>query len=119
MGEPTRPRLHFSLLLVPVLALTVSCGGASMPSIEEQKVNIMNRDIRLDLVSRQAFEETWGTAPYENKQWTQFYPIDDGSLVPQFRVPLGEAPPQWLNAVTSEVGHFLQRAAAVGSVRTT
>ncbi len=105
-----RMRLHVHLLycvVVPVLALSMSCGGPSLPPLSEQKANIMNDDIRIRLVSSKAFEEAWGAAPYEDRRWTMFYVVENGTLVPQFRVPIGEHPPQWQLSVESEVGHFL------------
>ncbi len=108
MGKRMRLQVHLpSLVVVPLLTLSMACGGPSLPPLSEQKASIMNDDIRLRLVSSRAFEEAWGAAPYEDRQWMQFYVVEGGALVPQFRVPIGEYPPHWRHAVESEVGRFL------------
>ncbi len=94
------------LLFVPILVMTGACGLFRGPTLAEQKAQIMNGDIRVRVLTRQAFLETWGPAGYQHRQRTQFYPIKDGRWVPQFRVPLGEAPLHWDLSVRSEVGIF-------------
>lgn len=104
---PVRTFRTLALLsALPVMVLAVACGLSSLPSLHEQKAQILNHDIRLRLVTRQAFREAWGPPTYELRQRTQFYPVKDGNLIPQFRVPLGETPDGWEPSVVSEEGFF-------------
>lgn len=96
-----------------ILGLTVlffvgqSCSLLSPPSLEEQKAQILNKDIRLKVQSPQAFLESWGDPTYQQSERTRFYPVKGGGLIPQFRVPLGEVPQGWENSIVSENGFFM------------
>ncbi len=100
------PPRRLCLVLVPILVMAGACGSPRLPPLPEQKARIMNEDIRPRVLTMQAFLETWGPAGYEHRERTQFYPVKNGNWVPQFRVPLGEAPPEWQTAVVSEEGFF-------------
>lgn len=89
-----------------VLLLGTGCSLTRMPSLNEQAARIASQDIRLGELTREAFLQAWGRPTYQLRQRTQFYPVRDGNLIPQFRVPLGEAPDGWEPAIMSEEAVF-------------
>jgi len=104
--------MHKHSIGVAAIAVFLSLGGVSCsmfppPSLEEQKAQILRGEIRLKKLTSQAFVEAWGKPTYLHQQRTQFYPVRNGNLLPQFRVPVGEAPPNWESGVVSEEGVFL------------
>ncbi len=117
---PARP-LHTVLLLVLPLVLTASgCSLLRGPTLAEQEAMILDRDIKLRALTIQAFLSTWGSPTYQDRQYTQFYPVQGGNWIPQFRVPLGELPPGWTVSIISKEGHFLgypERGELLGFVR--
>lgn len=90
-----------------IVLVAQSCSLLLPPSLEEQKAQILNKDIQLKVQSPQAFLESWGPPTYQYLQRTRFYPVKGGGLVPQFRVPIGEAPHGWENSIVSENGFFM------------
>lgn len=98
--------IGISPLVVLACLVGVSCSMVPLASLEEQKAQILRGEIRLKTVTSQAFVEAWGRPPYFSQHRTQFYPLRNGNLLPQFRVPLGEAPPNWDTGVVSEKGVF-------------
>jgi hypothetical protein len=94
---------------VPVLALgwLLSSCGVMPPSLDEQKRLIHDGQFHTKMLTRQAFIEAWGKPRYEHVESTRFYVTLDGNYVPQFRVPMGEAPAGWINDVVSENGYFM------------
>ena len=97
-------------LLVVVLAgvcASAACSYIRPPSLVEQEAMILDRDIQLNALSLQAFLNTWGPPNYGSREYTEFYPVENGNWIPQFRVPLGEPPPGWTHAVVREEGQFL------------
>jgi hypothetical protein len=86
----------FGITAVALLLIT-ACSG--MPTLEEQKTHILNRNFQLDLLSPEAFVEAWGAAPYQYQATMQFFPLRNGQYMPHFRVPLGEAPAGWDSTV--------------------
>ncbi len=93
--------------LVCVLVVVTSCGLFREPSLPEQQAMIVEGNIQLKALTTPAFLSTWGPPDYEDRQYTQFYPVENGNWVPQFRVPLGELPPGWKVSIVSKEGHFL------------
>lgn len=92
---------------IRVLALMLT---ACAPSFEQQKAWVQAGDLRLDKISSRAVLEAWGPASYEYKDFIQFYRLTNGQHVPQFRVPLGEAPSDWDTSADMGVGYFLAYA---------
>ncbi len=90
-----------------LLFTTQACQVFSSPTLEEQKAQILNKDIQLKVQTPQAFLESWGPPTYQYLQRTRFYPVKGGGLIPQFRVPIGEAPHGWESSIVSENGLFM------------
>lgn len=90
--------------------IAAACSCSSLPPLDEQASHVLNHDIQLNRLSSEAFWQAWGPPTYEHRQRTQFYPVKNGNLIPQFRVPLGEAPDDWQSSVVSEEGYFLAYA---------
>ncbi len=84
--------------------------AACTPSLEQQKAWVQAGDLRLDKISSRAVLDAWGPATYEYKDFIQFYRVTNGQHVPQFRVPLGEAPNDWDSSADMGVGYFLAYA---------
>lgn len=117
MSLPTRERQTVlsrsskaTFLCAAALLLAGACSFAALPPLDEQASHILNHDIRLHSLTTEAFLQAWGRPTYEHRQRTQFYPVKDGNLIPQFRVPLGQAPNDWQAAIVSEEGYFLAYA---------
>jgi hypothetical protein len=92
------------------LAMLLLFGGCAGPSLEEQKRQIQNQNLQLRLLTSEAFLGTWGHPTYQYEALVQFYPLNDGQLVPSFLVPTGEAPPNWDSTILSGVGRFFAYA---------
>jgi hypothetical protein len=78
-----------------------------MPPLDQQRADIQRHDFRAHHLTRQAFDQTWGPAAYSLREMMQFFPLEDGSYKPRTRVPVGETPPGWTNAVVFEPAVFL------------
>ena len=85
------------LLLLPACSLSLS----------EQKALIQRNDLRLHKLSSEAVLQSWGAPAYELREWTQFFRLSNGQLVPQFRVPLGDSPKDWDMSMEPGTGYFL------------
>jgi hypothetical protein len=98
---------QYSLLPILVAAiLFILIGGCGVP-LEEQKAHIRKHSLPFQVLSMQAFLETWGKPTYVHQETTQFYPVKSGNYVPRFRAPLGEPPAGWDASVVSEPAVFL------------
>jgi len=64
-------------------------------SLEEQKRLIRQNDMRVQRLTPRAFVEVWGKPTYAHQQFSQFFVMKDGSLIPQSRLALGGAPQGW------------------------
>jgi hypothetical protein len=80
---------------------------ACAPTLERQKDWVQNGNLRLEEISSRAVLDVWGVPAYEYKDFIQFYRLTNGQHVPQFRVPLGEAPNDWDSSADMGVGYFL------------
>ncbi len=85
--------------------LSVSC--SSLPSLEQQKRLIHDGDIRVHQLTPRAFVETWGEPTYIHQQFTHFFGMPDGRLIPQSRMALGESPPGWETGLVAGDAVFL------------
>ncbi len=92
------------------MLLAGACSFSSLPPLDEQASHVLNHDIQLEKLTSEAFWRAWGPPTYEHRQRTQFYPVKNGNLIPQFRVPLGEPPDDWQAAIVSEMGYFMAYA---------
>jgi hypothetical protein len=89
-----------------ILAAILLLAGCGVP-LEEQKAHIRKNSLPFQVLSIQAFLETWGKPTYVHQENTQFYPVKTGNYVPRFRAPMGEPPPGWDASVVSEPAVFL------------
>jgi hypothetical protein len=87
-------------------AILLVLEGCAVP-LEEQKAHIRKNSLPFQVLTTQAFLETWGKPTYVHQENTQFYPVKTGNYVPRFRAPLGEAPAGWDASVVSEPAVFL------------
>jgi hypothetical protein len=91
-----------------VLAVLVASSCAkSFPSLDEQKAEVRSGQLRFHVVTSQAVLAEWGAPTYGHREYTQFFPLENGTYVPSFRVPLGEAPSGWDNSMVPGDAIFL------------
>ena len=81
--------------------------AACAPTLDQQKAWVQAGDLRLEKIQSRAVLDAWGQATYEYKDFIQFYRLTNGQHIPQFRVPLGEAPNDWDSSADMGVGYFL------------
>ena len=51
--------------------------------------------------------ETWGPPTYAHQQFTHFFAMQDGRLIPQARMALGESPQGWETGLAAGDALFL------------
>lgn len=85
--------IHRPLIALSLIVTFVAC--SIMPSLEEQKRSVQQNDIRVHYLTPRAFVEVWGKPTYTHQQFSQFFVMKDGSLIPQSRLSLGESPQGW------------------------
>lgn len=90
-------------VMLSCFVATMACSGLTL---DEQKTQIRNNKIHFEGLTMQAFLDTWGKPTYVHRERMQFYMLDDGSSLPRFRVPLGEAPQGWSTGIISEDSTF-------------
>lgn len=93
-------------LLVGVL--WVACSG--MPPIDQQKRLVQAEDFRIQQLTPRAFVESWGEPTYTHQQFTHFFGMPDGRLIPQARMALGESPQGWETGLAAGDALFLAYA---------
>lgn len=98
--------VHAALMLSMIGLL--ACVG--LPPLAAQKQYIGRNELPLHQLSPQAFQETWGAASFTHLQRTLFFEMPDDSLVPQFRMALGESPAGWDGDLKGGVTLFLAYA---------
>lgn len=106
-------RAHPITRVQPILLTVVLLLGACAPallSLEQQKAQVRNGQLRVQMVTGRAILDVWGPPSYGHQEYTQFFSMQDGTYLPFFRVPLGEAPSGWDNAVVSGQAQFLAYA---------
>ena len=86
----------------------VAC--SSMPTIDQQKQLVQSSDFRIQQLTPRAFVETWGDPTYTHQQFTHFFGMQDGRLIPQARLALGESPQGWETGLAAGDALFLAYA---------
>ena len=82
------------------LVAILSAGCSSLPSLDQQKQLVQQGDYRIHQLPPRAFVETWGEPTYTHQQFTHFFGMQDGQLIPQSRMALGESPQGWETGLT-------------------
>lgn len=104
--KPTRIIAMGGWLLVGIL----SVGCSSFPSLDRQKQLVQQGDYRIQQLTPRAFVEAWGEPTYTHQQFTHFFGMPDGRLIPQSRMALGESPQGWETGLASGDALFLAYA---------
>jgi len=94
-----------ALFVLPITMVFAACSG--VPSLEEQKRFIQQNDIRMHDLTPRAFVEVWGKPTYAHQQFSQFFVMKDGSLIPQSRLSLGDSPQGWETGLEAGDALFL------------
>ena len=89
-------------------ALIVACSG--LPSFDQQKRLVQAGDFRIHQLTPRAFVEIWGQPTYTHQQFTHFFAMQDGRLIPQARMALGESPQGWETKLAAGDALFLAYA---------
>ncbi len=100
-------RILFLRLLFPLLLLA-AC--TNLPSLDAQKQLIERGDLQIHRLTPRAFVETWGDPTYIHQEFSQFFVMNDGSLIPQSRLSLGESPKGWETGLEAGDSLFLAYA---------
>jgi hypothetical protein len=98
--------LHLLVLIVPMI-LSMACSGLPL---DAQKRLIERGDLQVRRLTPRAFVETWGNPTYMYREFTQFFAMNDGSLVPQSRLALGDSPKGWETGLEAGDALFLAYA---------
>jgi len=94
------------LLLVAILP--VACSG--LPPFDQQKRLVQQGDFQIRQLTPRAFVEIWGEPTYIHQQFTHFFGMKDGRLIPQARMALGESPQGWETGLAAGDALFLAYA---------
>ncbi len=82
-------------------------GACALPSLDQQQEQVRRGELALHTLTIPAFLSVWGEPTFDHAEYTQFFLVENGSYVPRFRVPLGEAPPGWDSRVVTGEARFL------------
>ncbi len=88
----------------------VSVACSNMPPLDHQKQFVRSGDFRIQQLTPRAFVETWGEPTYTHQQFTHFFGMQDGRLIPQARLALGESPQGWETGLAAGDALFLAYA---------
>src|SRR6185295_16713041 len=99
-------RLILLLNLAVMTVLLLAC-AKKFPTMDEQKMQVRDGQLIMHRLSSRAVLDVWGPPTYERREQMQFFTLENGTYVPFFRVPLGEAPAGWDNGVVSGEAVFL------------
>lgn len=88
----------------------VSVACSSVPPIDHQTQLVRSGEFRIQQLTPRAFVETWGEPTYTHQQFTHFFGMQDGRLIPQARLALGESPQGWETGLTAGDALFLAYA---------
>ena len=107
MRPPIRRR---SLLTLTVTTVLLAACASKFPTLDQQKVQLRNGQLTMHRVTSRAVLDVWGPPTYARREHMQFFTLADGTYMPFFRVPLGEAPTGWDNGVVPGEGLILAYA---------
>lgn len=99
-------KFRVSIGLVAWLGLALLAGCSGMP-LAEQEQHVRDNDLVLRKLEARAFVRAWGQPTYQHTEYTPFFGMKDGSLVPRSRIPLGEPPKGWEAMIDAGEGLFL------------
>ena len=99
-------KLRVSIGLAAWLGLALLAGCSGMP-LAEQEQHVRDNDLVLRKLEARAFVRAWGQPTYQHTEYTPFFGMKDGSLVPRSRIPLGEPPKGWEAMIDAGEGLFL------------
>lgn len=105
MSRVNRRKVLRSLVTFMWLLSLIAC--SSMPPLEAQKQMIKNGDFQVYRLTPRSFLETWGEPTYVHQEFTHFFVMQDGSLVPQSRLAIGESPKGWETGLEAGDALFL------------
>ncbi len=88
--------------------VSVACSG--MPPLDQQQRLVQAGDFRIQQMTPRAFVETWGEPTYTHQQFTHFFGMQDGRLIPQARMALGESPQGWETGLAAGDAFFMAYA---------
>ncbi len=86
---------RLSCVVVWTLVGVLSAACSSLAPLDQQKRWVDAGELRLRQLTPRAFVETWGEPTYVHQQFTHFFGMKDGRLIPQARMALGESPQGW------------------------
>ncbi len=95
-------------LWLMIAMLFVAC--STMPPLEQQKRLVQSGDFRLQQLTPPAFVDSWGEPTYTHQQFTHFFGMPDGRLIPQTRLALGESPQGWETGLAAGDAFFMAYA---------
>ena len=75
------------------IGILISCSG--LPPLDEQVQHVKSNDLILRQLTPRAFVRAWGKPAYQRYEFMHFFGLKDGSMVPQSRLTIGEAPKGW------------------------
>lgn len=88
--------------------VSVACSG--IPPLDQQKRLIQAGDLKIQQLTPRAFVESWGEPTYTHQQFTHFFGMPDGQLIPQARMALGESPQGWETGLAAGDAFFMAYA---------
>lgn len=83
------------IIFMTGLGTSLVSGCSSKLSLVKQEQMIRNNDLVLWKLEPRSFVSVWGEPTYQRMEFTPFFGMKDGSLIPRSRLPLGEPPPGW------------------------
>lgn len=88
----------------------VSVACSEMPPLDQQQRLVQAGDFRIQQLTPRAFVDTWGEPTYTHQQFTHFFGMQDGRLIPQARMALGESPQGWETGLAAGDAFFMAYA---------
>lgn len=94
------------LLLCCLLTFIGMEGCKGPPTLEQQEMLVQQNNLVLEQVTTRAVVNVWGEPAHLHSEFTPFFVMPDGSMVPRSRVATGEAPKGWESQVHAGEGVF-------------
>ncbi|MCC2641977.1 MAG: exported protein of unknown function [Nitrospira sp.] len=83
------------------------CGLFRVALVRPAEADGAGSGLSVHQLTPKAFVETWGQPTYIHEQFTHFFGMKDGRLIPQARMALGESPQGWETGLEAGVALFL------------